>query len=113
MQMNRIAAILKALRGTRTQTELAKAAGVSRSIVSNIENGKNFEGKNLLKILDALGISADALTAQATPEERQIHTHLQELLQAGEPWSEIRHMINGIYAAYSAEQSNPPTPKKK
>ena len=66
---------IRAIRGQRnwTQEELAEAAGISKSFLSDIENGKrNISSESALKIADALGISLDYLIRGETGErERQ------------------------------------------
>jgi len=44
------------LRGSMTQKDLAKKADLSRTTLSNIENGISIELDNLLKIVKALGV---------------------------------------------------------
>ena len=66
---------IRAIRGQQnwTQEELAEAAGISKSFLSDIENGKrNISSESALKIADALGISLDYLIRGETGErERQ------------------------------------------
>ena len=56
-----------------TQEKLAKAAGISKGFLSDIENDKrNISSESALKIADALGISLDYLLRGETGErERQ------------------------------------------
>lgn len=66
---------IKGIRGKRnwTQEELAEAAGISKSFLSDIENGKrNISSESALKIADALGISLDYLIrGEAGKRERE------------------------------------------
>ncbi len=66
---------IRTIRGQQnwTQEELAEAAGISKSFLSDIENGKrNISSESALKIADALGISLDYLIRGETGErERQ------------------------------------------
>ena len=66
---------IRAIRGQQnwTQEKLAEAAGISKSFLSDIENGKrNISSESALKIADALGISLDYLIRGETGErERQ------------------------------------------
>jgi transcriptional regulator with XRE-family HTH domain len=43
------------------QEALAQALGVSQQTVSNIENSEEVEEKTLVKVADALGVSAEAI----------------------------------------------------
>lgn len=56
-----IGANIKRLRGQMKQQDLAQKAGVSRTTLSNIENGKSIELDNLLKIAKALNVSPEDL----------------------------------------------------
>lgn len=70
------------LRGTRKQEAIAKQARVSRSIVSNIENGYNYTIKQLIKVLRVLGAQVDGVLDidDLVGEQRTIHRQIQELL---------------------------------
>jgi len=52
---------IKIIRGNMKQQDLAKKAGVSRSTLSNIENGKSIELDNLLRIAKALNVHPNDL----------------------------------------------------
>jgi len=61
-----------------SQEELVKKSGISRDVLSRIENGKNISLDNLLIIAKALGIEPWALLI--TKEKRNIfETFLKEL----------------------------------
>lgn len=51
-----VAANIKSRRGSMTQEELAKKAGVSRTVVQRAESGLSIQFDNLLKIARALGV---------------------------------------------------------
>lgn len=63
------------------QQDLAKKAGVSRSTLSNIENGKSIELDNLLRIAEALGIPPEDLFL--TNEDRQDISYRTKLIVEG------------------------------
>lgn len=117
----RVGQIVRELRGTRTQDEIAKKAGISRSILSNIENGRNWEGRNLAKILAVLGADIDSLfdVSGAMDRERQLHQRLNELLRADDPWpTVIAFNVDSVYSYYVAhrrpdESLIPPTSSMK
>lgn len=72
---------IKSTRGSMKQQELAEKAGVSRSTLSNIENGKSIELDNLLKIAKALGIEPANLFL--SEDDRQEVSHKLKLLLEG------------------------------
>ena len=72
---------IRRLRGSMKQQELADKAGVSRSTLSSIENGKSIELDNLLKIAKALGIEPANLFL--SEDERQEVSYKLKLLLEG------------------------------
>lgn len=72
---------IRRLRGSMKQQELAEKAGVSRSTLSSIENGKSIELDNLLKIAKALGI--DPANLFLSEDDRQEVSHKLKLLLEG------------------------------
>jgi len=55
--LNIIVKNLRRLRGTMSQENFSKKAGVSLTTIQRMESGKNFEIVSLLKIAERLGIS--------------------------------------------------------
>lgn len=71
---------IKAIRGSLgwTQDKLAKEAGISKSFLSEIENGKaNVSGENLLKIANALNASLDYLMKGDTAGAAERPKHVE------------------------------------
>ena len=113
---------IKAIRGQRnwTQEELAEAAGISKSFLSDIENDKrNISSESALKIADALGISLDYLIRGETGErERQrqpvrIPPELSKLAEELELSYSVTLTLleahEAVVARRAAKQLRPPT----
>lgn len=106
---------IKELRGPRKQEWLAETAGISRSIVSNIENGRNAETESLVKVL--LALSNDTNSAldmtSVTVGQRGIQDKLSELLNAGEPWlTTARINVESVHSLYLAQKKSKLPTKK-
>lgn len=56
-----VAANIRNRRGSMTQEELAKKAGVSRTVVQRAESGLSIQFDNLLRIAHALGVEPSDL----------------------------------------------------
>ena len=53
-----------------TQDDLARAAGISKGFLSDVENGKrNISADNVLKVANALGASLEYLLRGSTPQD--------------------------------------------
>lgn len=90
----------------RTQEWLAKQARVSRNIVSNIETGKNYTSKNLVKIMAALTADLDTVLNinEIVEDQREIYRKLNELLHAnGRFPSSVRTNIEDLYQVYKLD----------
>lgn len=101
--LREIGKIIFNLRGGMTQGELARKCDVSRNIISNIENGKNYESKNLAKVLEALKPDLNQMidTAIASEEEKRLHGRLHELLRAEPPWPTVAaYNVDSVYVNY-------------
>lgn len=75
--MATLAENLRRIRGKMSQVKLAKAAGVSQQLISQIENGENTTTKELPKLAKALGVDVAELDenftpAATTPEEEDL-----------------------------------------
>lgn len=64
-----------------SQTRLAKLAGVSRSVISDIEQEKHFPSAlTILKLCDVFGITPAELCATAFPDSEVIVPHSERFL---------------------------------
>lgn len=72
---------IKSRRGVMKQQDLAAKAGVSRSTLSNIENGKSIELDNLLKI--AMALEVDPADLFLTDKDRQDISYRTKLIVDG------------------------------
>lgn len=61
MRLNRTEFIKELTRQDMTQTQLAERAGVSRSTVNGIKNGRSCSDKSGIRIADALGVPIEQL----------------------------------------------------
>lgn len=84
----------------RTQNELAKQAKVARNIVSNIEVGKNYTMKQLVKVLAALGSDVHRVCdiKKIVAEHREVHSRVNEMLMFGDPWDLV--VTEGVASVY-------------
>jgi transcriptional regulator with XRE-family HTH domain len=72
-------------RGRLTQKELARAAGLSQTTISDLERGRNAGSGEVIAIAKALGVTAEELTGRDKPSPMQADLFVEgqeELLTA-------------------------------
>lgn len=87
----------------RTQEELSKTAKVARNIVSNIEVGKNYTMKQLVKVLAALSSDVHSVhdITKIVEEHREVHSRVNEMLMFGDPWDQVvTEAVASVYRTF-------------
>ncbi|PTX53961.1 DNA-binding XRE family transcriptional regulator [Melghirimyces profundicolus] len=73
---------LKALRGKRTQEDIAKALDISRARYSHYENGRSEPDTEMLqKMADLFGVSTDYLLGRTNDPAQSFDEELREIIQ--------------------------------
>lgn len=107
---DKLAAQIRAARRARgwSQDDLRRSAGVSKTVVVNLEKGRTASDRLRVKVMDALGIersildSADPYTAVAL---HAVMNWLGDLSGAPERQAALEHLLGAI-KDYSGHASN-------